>query len=1269
MTFNRHIRELQLGTSQPLGFVINYTVQALSSLGLAFYYSWRLTLVVLASIPLVGLTLSLISANLPDNIRNQGEEIVKATKLASVAISNIFSVKCCNTQDQECRKYRLAVRKAAAFYFNQAQINALQIGFVRFATTSMFVQGFWYGGHLVHATESNAGNVVTTFWSCLMATKAFEDILPHVPVLEKATAAGEALKALLGKFSGSGMAGQQFENMINPQYCAGDIAMIDVSFSYPTRPDHLILRQVNLFFRAGQTTFVVGKSGSGKSSLANLLTRFYQPNQGSIYIDGMEIGDLTLSWLRNNVTLVQQQTILFNETIFRNIAFGHRNYKQVTLDDIKPCVDSADLQSTLVDLPGGVYTSVGIGGSALSGGQKQRIAVARARLRDAPILILDESTSALDYSSRNLVMSNIREWREGKTTIIITHDLSQIRRDDFVYILEEGSILSQGHWRIIAPDFRTASWGKELTMPSAYPTARVDFGWGVDVPSSKFGTDRSVSIKKSRQVPMQSSTDLRLETDLTSDHRKADVNPSRTVKFGRALSLRVSQGAGVVMGQYKNETAQIERVVEQGDSCFQEGTQLPPKQLTIPSSRPMSVHQVIAVRSTRRSGSQTQKILTRPTLLDSIHTVPHRNSEETTVIQQCSSEIASETTVLHLLLTVWPQLDRRNRVFLIGGLLATVVHAAIPPVFSYMLVQLFQTFYVEEDYAKRSLTYSMTLLAIATVDGLVNFTMHYLLEIAGQKWVDTLKVEAMRRVLQQEKSFFDFAQNSSTNITSTLDNSAEEMRNLVGRFVAPIVNVAAMMAIAIIWSTIVCWKLTLVGIGGVPLLYLATKCFETASARWEFRTNNAGREIGAIFLETFSDMRTVRAFTLESYFHKKCTLATSLCFSIGLRKALFCGFFFGFSDSAINFITATIFWVGAFLASHHSFSVTSILTVFSLLLFSTANANAVVAYIPQISSSVDAGARLLRLSQLPLRSHEFHGKERLDPSDPRTLSGPIHFVNLTFFYPTRPDVPALRRVNFSIPAGECTAIVGSSGSGKSSIASLILGLYPPTADVDGDTPADPSTCPASLIVSGRDIRTLHLPSFRRMVAVVPQTPVLFPGTVRENIVYGLDLNSELTTDCRVIEAARRAGVHDFVLSLPSGYDTVVGEGGLGVSGGQAQRIVIARALVRRPRILILDEATSALDHGNAKIVKQTILGLVRDAKGRNDGVGGGKTKPALTVIVITHSREMMEWADHVVVMAQGHVAEEGRFDDLLRGKGCLWAMLSTRSTAEAQESA
>lgn len=177
-----------------------------------------------------------------------------------------------------------------------------------------------------------------------------------------------------------------------------------------------------------------------------------------------------------------------------------------------------------------------------------------------------------------------------------------------------------------------------------------------------------------------------------------------------------------------------------------------------------------------------------------------------------------------------------------------------------------------------------------------------------------------------------------------------------------------------------------------------------------------------------------------------------------------------------------------------------------------------------------------------------------------------------------------------------------------------------------------------MTLGGADILRLHVPTLRSQISIVSQQPTVFPGTIHENISYGLDQHSSLASSHSVRTAAQGAGIDDFISSLPQGYNTVIGDGGVGLSGGQKQRVVIARALLRQPQILILDEATSSLDPAGAEIVRQTVQRLVAVRQG-------------LTVIIITHSKEMIEIANHVVVLDQGAVVEDGPYQTLAKMKG------------------
>ncbi len=205
-----------------------YTATTIAALGIAFYYCWNLTLVTLATVPVTALVLSVISARMQLNIVGQQEELSIASKITTNAFSAIETVKCFNGQPCETVKYASAIRKAAGHYLLQAKANALQIGFVRFMTLCLFVQGFWYGNHLVTSGARTTGTVITTFWSCLTATQAIEEVLPHILVLEKGKAAGAALRTIVALIR-SNRSMPEARGGQKPTACFGQIEFRNVS--------------------------------------------------------------------------------------------------------------------------------------------------------------------------------------------------------------------------------------------------------------------------------------------------------------------------------------------------------------------------------------------------------------------------------------------------------------------------------------------------------------------------------------------------------------------------------------------------------------------------------------------------------------------------------------------------------------------------------------------------------------------------------------------------------------------------------------------------------------------------------------------------------------------------------------------------------------------------------------------------------------------------------------------------------------------------------
>jgi ATP-binding cassette subfamily B (MDR/TAP) protein 1 len=1251
------IRELQLATSQPLGGLFQLVSTLVLSLAQAFYFSWDLTLVTISSVPVIMSGVIWIGRPIQNALTNQQSRLTEAQKYLRSTFSAIETVKCFNGQEIELGKYIKKVKEAASWYFRVANIHAIQMGFLVFLASTIFVQGFFYGGILIDKQKKTTADVMTCFLSAIAAFQAVQGILPNMIVLEKGRAAGSTLRMVMAEVQGGAAVKTNSAHLERPAECKGDIDVRNLSFAYPTRPNQLALDNISMSIPSGEITYLIGKSGSGKSTLSQLLLRFYSSPEGSIAVDGVPLDDLDVGWLRSNTTLVEQTSLLFNDTVFKNVAFGRHDLDNVTKDEVMEAIEFALLQLMITDMPEGLDTMVGYKGGAMSGGQRQRMALARARIRDTPILILDESTSALDHISRTLMMDAIRRWRQGKTTIIITHDISQILADDYVFVLEQGRLVQEGFRRHM-----------EQIKDSPFQAFLPPGQRATDSPpdTGTFTTFESVytrgsSIDFASIMSFDSPTVDPFEAQLTAmEAKRSSYMPQVFAEGGPVIVMRAAGNTGPTSAfaspfmRMAVNPPTLPTLITRWEPTAPGSRDSTP--LTSPASdhTPTQRMSVILENLIDRAGKQAADARfapgkprrRRPVHDDASSTATEAKTKLLEKEEETNSaDKVRQQSFKEILRTIWPNLTVVERCVMIAGFLGAAVHAAATPTFAYVFSKLLATYSIRENRTQKTLMYSMAMLGIAAIDGLFVYCFRYLLEYAGQRWVDSIREKAMIRILDQPREFFDRDMNSVSRMTEGLDRNAEEMKNILGRFLGMIFSAAMMATIAIAWSIAAQWKFALICMSAGPYVYLVTNAFAVVSGRWETISTDAAEASSTIMNETFINIRTVMALTLEDHFMNKYTVATEYALKVGFIRAILSGFFYGLSESAGTFSTALIFYVGTILARNSGpAAVPGLLQVCAMLVFTIANVSALLAYVPQIGQAKDTASRLLRLAQLPKDSHEHLGNTKLN------TIGDIVFNNLNFSYPSRPDVVTLKDINLCIKPGTSTAIVGGSGSGKSTIANLLLNLYT-TNNAQLNTFQSSSFISikpklGDLTLAGRDIKNVDTPSLRSLVVVVPQTPTIFAATAAANISYGLAPKSPYNTPDSIAAAARAAGIHTFIASLPSGYATLIGEGGLGLSGGQAQRIAIARALVRQPSVLILDEATSALDVESANLVRDTLKQLL-ESRVRE-----------MTVIIITHSREQMEIAERIVVLDQGCVVEEGAFEELLEANGALANLLS-----------
>lgn len=1269
---HRQTRELQIASSQVFGFLVTDFFVAIGCLFIAFYYSWQLTLVLLATIPVSVIVLALISRGLETAIEAQRHQLAHATKLVTAAVTAIDLVKVYNGFDNEVWNYMQPIRAASCHHMQQARRHALQMGYVKLWMVNLFVVGFWFAVYLVNRNKTTAGNALTTFYAALTAFQAIEGFGPQWLVLSKGIAAGHRLQATLRKHLGGCWESHDTRGTCQPQRCAGDIELINISFAYPSEPRKLVIDHASFFFPAGETTFIVGRSGSGKSTLSNLILKFYQPVSGSVVIDGHPAETLDDDWIRSNITLIQQSSTLFDESLFMNVAFGGRDVSRVTREEVQAACDMAMLQSAIVALPNGIDTNVGMGGYNLSGGQKQRLALARAVLRDPPVLILDEVTSGLDPVTRVLILEAIRLWRAGKTTIIITHDVTQIRPEDYVYVMERGHLLQEGFRKHLVKD-EEGMFASLVSLTEPAP----DLG---DKKDPRRSSPRSSVFEEAYEdfhlVPESRLSRLLPNQTYTGSSVRSGIF-SITLGSGMSESIMAqAQGLGNPSRHTLYEKDRNSFFLQPAIKARRKSTENTSSHSRRSSKSSLAVaqergemtrnHRSRNLRSRHHHG--TQDLHGEEEKRSSFESVTYATTEGTfNGAQQTPKDRRDPArkrglSLRKILSTVWPVLGPRDRIRAVLGLSACLVAAASNPAFSYVFAQFLAVFWAPSaQMAADGQTWAIRLTIIAAIDGSSLFLAHYLMQSVGQTWVTALRVEALKRILCQPKEFFDKPQHSPSRIVEVLDRNAEEMRNLVGKFVPIVLIVVGMMLTAATWSMVVSWRLTLVTLSSAPVVYAATRFNAEVSSKWEARTNAKSETAGSAAMETLINIRVVRALTLEDYFKRKHERAAGEAYLVGVKRGLWTGLFYGLNQSMSWWLTALVLYYAIVLltSSRSTTSVAQIMQVINLLLFSMGSATTMMSNIPQLAQAKATAIQILYYATLSYRnSHEGRGEERI------LTPFPIEMKGLQFAYPAAclgGDAPrmVLRNVNLCIERGQYVAIVGASGCGKSTLASLLLRLYEPSEAVDGGEHGRKSsltncssadfeehTRRAPLTYAYVPAESISTTALRACMASVPQHPFLFPTTIRENIAYGLHPDSPYRDLSAIIAAAKLACIHDFINTLPDGYSTIVGEGGVELSGGQAQRLSIARALVRKPKLLVMDEPTSALDADGAEGVRLAVKSLVEASR-------EARAVDRMTVVVVTHSKDMMKMAERIVVMDQGFVAEEGGYEELLPRGGAF----------------
>ncbi|XP_063268876.1 ATP-dependent translocase ABCB1 [Prinia subflava] len=426
-----------------IGDKIGLLVQAITTFVTGFIVGlirgWKLTLVILAVSPVLGLSAALWAKVLSAFTDKEQAAYAKAGAVAEEVLAAIRTVIAFGGQEKEIKRYHKNLEDAKRIGIRKAITANISMGAAFLLIYASYALAFWYGTTLVLTDDYTIGKVLTVFFSVLIGAFSIGQTAPSIEAFASARGAAYTIFNIIDN---EPQIDSYSETGYKPDHIKGNLEFKNVYFNYPSRPDVEILKGLNLKINSGQTVALVGGSGCGKSTTVQLIQRFYDPKEGMVTIDGQDIRTLNVRYLREVIGVVNQEPVLFATTIAENIRYGREN---VTMEEIEKATKEANAYDFIMKLPNKFETVVGERGAQLSGGQKQRIAIARALVRNPKILLLDEATSALDTESESIVQAALDKAREGRTTVVVAHRLSTVRNADLIAVFEGGVITEQGN--------------------------------------------------------------------------------------------------------------------------------------------------------------------------------------------------------------------------------------------------------------------------------------------------------------------------------------------------------------------------------------------------------------------------------------------------------------------------------------------------------------------------------------------------------------------------------------------------------------------------------------------------------------------------------------------------------------------------------------------------------------------------------------------------------------------------------------------------------
>ena len=512
---------------------------------------------------------------------------------------------------------------------------------------------------------------------------------------------------------------------------------------------------------------------------------------------------------------------------------------------------------------------------------------------------------------------------------------------------------------------------------------------------------------------------------------------------------------------------------------------------------------------------------------------------------------------------------------------------------------------------------ALGLLLSLVLQSVFSYFRIYLFVNFTENTLANLRVQLYTNIIKLPMSFF--SQKQTGELNSRISNDISQISDLLATTIAEFLRQIILIIGSFVMLAFLNWKLTLMMVSIVPLVGVAAVIFGKFIRKFSKNVQDQVADSQNIVVESIQGISVVKAFANEWYEIAKYKGKINEIVKTAIKGGQMRGFFASFIIICLFGTIVAVVWYGVSLSIAGEITVGELFTFILYSSYVGASSGGIAELYSQIQKSVGATERVFELlDEVPekINANQFVNIEK--------IKGEVTFQNVAFSYPSRKEVQVLKNVSFKAECGQKIAIVGPSGTGKSTIASLLLRFY----DLDG----------GNILIDDKNIFDYDLETLRGNMSIVPQDVILFGGTIKENIAYG----KPNATDEEIMTAARQANALNFVESFPEKFETIVGERGIKLSGGQRQRIAIARALLKNPSILILDEATSSLDSESEKLVQEALEILMN-----------GRTS-----IIIAHRLSTIRSADQILVLDNGEIKEQGTHKELIDLENGMYKNLS-----------